>query len=51
MEHLQNAVSCFALGLKRLELEETEAEQSFNVKYRARRVTMRLAAASNRERY
>ena len=48
MEHLQNAVSCLALGLKRLEVEEETGQQPFEEKCRAKRVTLRLAAASNR---
>lgn len=48
MEHLQNAISCLALGLKRLEVEEETGQQPFEEKYRAKRVTLRLAAASNR---
>jgi hypothetical protein len=48
MEYLQDAVSWLALGLKRLEVEEETAPQPFAEKYKSKRITLRLAAATNR---
>ena len=57
MEQLQNLIGQFALGLRRLELEEQQERETGDgavianpqdYKRRARRVTLRLAMAANR---
>ena len=48
MEHLQSLTNQYAVGIRRLEVEEDEREQPFDEKYRAKRITIRLAAAANR---
>lgn len=61
MEQLQNLVTQYALGLRRLELEEEEAANAGNVeqaasgrvaaKARSRRVVLRLQHAANRSKW
>ena len=56
MEQLQNLIAQFALGLRRLELEEqtdqgareAELRNPMTYEQRARRVTLRLTMAANR---
>ena len=57
LEQLQNLIAQFALGLRRLELEEQQERDAEDAvvlknpqayKQRARRVTLRLAMAANR---
>ena len=53
LEQLQNLIAQFALGLRRLELEEAQEDEAAlhnpqDYKRRARRVTLRLAMAANR---
>ncbi|CAK8992166.1 unnamed protein product [Durusdinium trenchii] len=47
MEAMQSAVAQFAVGIRRLEEEESKAEV-WTPQYRAKRVIVRLAAAANR---
>jgi hypothetical protein len=53
MEQLQNLVTQYALGLRRLELEEAEADNTTEVteQARGRRVLLRLQYAANRSKW
>ena len=48
MEAMQSAIGQFAVGIRRLEEEEQTSSDPWHPQYRAKRITVHLAAAANR---